>query len=130
MGRENVLLAGRAFLLASLVDTVTIQHPTGQTTNQTTGTVAYTYSTVYTGPGKIGGGVSPSGQDVAEAHLAVLSPVLDVPVEVVGVVQGDLVTVTASENDPELVGKFFRIQGPMRATFRTARRFSCTEVTS
>jgi hypothetical protein len=76
------------------------------------------------------GATSASAQEVGGAHLAVLSPELHVPIEVVGVVEGDVVTITASENDPELVGRVFRVMGPTHKSFATARRFQCTEVTS
>lgn len=130
MSRDTVLARGRAFLTASLVDTCTIQHPTGMTENLVTGVGTPTYSTVYTGPCRVQGGESASGQDIAEAHLAVLSPILIVPIEVVGVVEGDVVTITASRHDPELVGRVFRINGPHHKSHATARRFTCTEVTS
>lgn len=130
MSRETVLARGRAFLTASLVDACTIKHPTGFTTNTTNGDVTPTYATVYTGPCKVAGGDSASGQDIAGAHLAVLSPVVHVPIEVTGVVEGDVVTITASANDPELVGRVFRVNGPHHKTFATARRFQCTEITS
>lgn len=130
MSRETVLARARgAFFVASLVDACTIQHPTGSTTNLATGQVTPTYTSVYTGPCKVGGGDSPSDRDLAEAYVAVLSPVVHIPVDVVGVVEGDLVTITACENDPELVGRLFRVQGPMHASFRSARRLRCTEVT-
>jgi hypothetical protein len=127
---STLLARGRAAAIRLMVDTCTIQHTTGQTTNTTTGDVTPTYSLLYTGPCKVQGGDAASGQDVAEAHLAVLSPVLHVPIDVTGVVEGDVVTITASVNDPELVGKVFRVQGPHHKSFATARRFVCTEITS
>lgn len=130
MSRETALAAGRAFLIASLVDACTIKHPTGLSTNTTTGVVTPTYATVYTGPCKLKGADSASGQDIAGAHLAVLSPEIHVPIEVVGVVEGDLVTITASAFDAENVGRVFRVNGPQRKSFATARRLQCTEVTS
>ncbi len=130
MTRETALAASRAFLTASLVDACTIQHPTGSSTNTTTGVVTPTYSTVYTGACKVQGAMSASAQDVAEAHLAVLSPSVHVPIEVVGVVEGDVVTITASANDTELVGRVFRVQGPDHKSSASARRLQCVEVTS
>jgi hypothetical protein len=74
--------------------------------------------------------MSASAQDVAEAHLAMLSPFVHVPISVVGVVEGDVVTITASANDSELVGRVFRVQGPNHKSFATSRRLQCIEVTS
>jgi hypothetical protein len=130
VSRESTLARGRAFLTGSLVDACTIQHPTGSSTNLTTGDVTPTYATVYTGPCKIQGGMSASGRDVAEAHLAVLSPFVHVPIAVTGVVEGDVVTITASAHDAELVGRVLRVDGPDHKSFATARRLQCTEVTS
>lgn len=130
MGREQVLAAGRAFLPASLADACVIEHPTGASTrNPTTGEVVKTYVTVYTGPCKVSD-ATPSGTEVAEAHRATLTPKVTVPSDVVGVVEGDRVTITASASDPDLVGRQLRVQGPMHETWGTARRLQCIEASS
>lgn len=121
---------GRWAAEQQMTDACTIQHPTGSSTDPATGVVTPTYSTVYTGAAKVNRIGSPAGQDVGEAHLAVLSPTIHVPITVTGVVQGDLVTITASTLDPELVGRTFRVQGPIHETYLTARRLQCTEMTS
>jgi hypothetical protein len=126
----SLLARGRAAAAALMVDACTIQHVTGSTTNTTTGMVTPTYSTLYTGPCKVQGGQSDSGQDVGEAHLAVLGLTVHVPISVVGVVETDVVTITASVNDPELVGRVFRVSGPVHKSYATARRLPVIEVTS
>ena len=118
MSAASVLARGRVKAAALFCDTVTIEHPTGLSTDPTTGVVTPTYSGVYTGPGKVQGATSPSGQDVAEAHLAVLSPLVHVPITVTGVVEGDVVTVTAAAYDPQLVGRVF-LASTGRCTSRT-----------
>ena len=130
MSATSALIRGRLLAISLMVDACTIKHPIGSATDPNTGAVTPSYTTVYTGPCKVQGGMSASGQDVAEAHLAVLNPFVHVPVTVTGVVQGDVVTITASVNDPELVGRVFRVQGPDHKSFATARRLQCTEVTS
>jgi len=130
MSASTVLARGRAAAIALMVDACTIQHVTGSTTNTTTGQVTPTYSTVYTGACKIQGGQSDSGQDVGEAHLAVLSLTVHVPISVTGVVETDVVTITACVNDPELVGRVFRVLGPVHKSYATARRLPVIEVTS
>lgn len=122
----------RVTAASQMVDACTIQHQTGTATNTTTGVVTPTYATppLYTGPCKVQGAMQATGQDVGEARLAVLSPFVHVPITVTGVVWGDLVTITASANDPELVGRVFRVVGPDHKSFATARRLQCTEVTS
>lgn len=130
MSATSVTLRGRIAAEAIMVDACTIQHVTGSSTDTTTGQVTPTYSTVYTGKCKVQGGQSDSGQDVADAHLAVLSLTVHVPIAVTGVVETDVVTITASVNDPELVGRVFRVLGPVHKSFATARRLPVIEVTS
>lgn len=130
MSRDTVLARGRAALTASLTDACTIQHPTGLSAPSAAGVVTPTYSLLYTGPCKVKGADSASGQDVAGAHLAVLSPEVHVPVDVVGVEEGDVITITASRYDPELVGRVFRTDGPQHKSHATARRLPCKEITS
>lgn len=121
--------AGRTLLTETLIDACTIRRQTGATESLITGTSTPAYATIYAGPCKVQGAAAASSTDVAEAHLALDSPILHVPITVTGVQEGDLVTITASANDPELPGRFFRIQGPHHKSNATARRFQCTEVT-
>lgn len=130
MGRETVTLAGRAFLTASLTETCTIQRPTGASTNPVTGVVTPTLTTLYAGQACKVGTSSPTGADLAEAHVVTLSPTITVPVEVTGVVEQDLITITASAGDPELVGRVYRVLGPTHRTWITRRELQAIEVTS
>lgn len=131
MGRETVLLAGRAFLTASLSETCTIQHPTGTgTTNPVNGVVTPQLTTTYTNqPCKVAAS-NPSPSTVAEAGLVTLSPTITLPVEVVGVQDQDIITITAAQNDPELVGRVYRVLGPTHRDWVTRRQLSVIEVTS
>jgi hypothetical protein len=125
------LNSGRALLAQTLIDTCTIQRQSGGgSENLTTGLFQPGYLTIYSGPCKVQGAAAASSTDVGEAHLAIDSPILHVPIAVTGVQEADVVTITASANDPELVGKVFRIQGPHHKSNATARRFQCTEVSS
>lgn len=130
MSAASVLARGRVAAAALFCDAVTIQHPTGSSLNTTTGVLTPTYSTVYAGPAKVQGAMQATAREVGEAHLAVLSPSVHVPISVTGVVQGDVVTVTAAANDAELVGRVFRVDGPDHKSYATARRLQCTETTS
>ena len=130
MGRENIILAGRAFVTASLTETCTIERPASLSTNTTTGAVTTTWTTLYAAQACKVGTSTPSGQDVGEAHVVTLSPLITVPVEVVNVVEEDRITITASELDPELVGRVYRVLGPAHRTFVNRRQLSCVEVTS
>jgi|SRR6185369_13042921 len=113
-----------------MIDTCLIEHPTGHSTNATTGVVTETFSLLYNGPCKVNHVSAPSPQDVAEASLAVLNPTVNVPMSVVGVVEGDRVTIVLCRLDPELTGRVFRVRGPIHNTYLTARRLQCVEVTS
>lgn len=130
MSAVTITARGRWAAEQQMLDVCIIEHPTGHTTNATTGAVTETSSLVYNGPCKVNRASAPAPQDVAEAHLAVLSPTVHVPMSVVGVVEGDRVTVVLCRLDPELTGKVFRVRGPMHNTYQTARRLECTEVTS
>ena len=135
MGRENVLLAGRAFLVTSgaLVDTCTVQHPTGMSTNTTTGVVTSTYATVYTGACRFQAAsanwAGPS--DVAEAALRLASFELQLPVVgSEGLEIDDLVTCVTCLNDVDLVGRTFTITGASRKSHATTRKLPLLEVLS
>lgn len=130
MSAATVLARGRTAAAALMVDACTIQHLTGSSTDTTTAVVTPTYATVYAGPCKVQGGQGDSAQEVGEAHLAVLSLTVHVPIAVTGVVETDVVTITACAHDTELVGRVFRINGPVHKSFATARRLPCIEVTS
>lgn len=130
MTARTTLLRGRAFAQSLMVDACVIEHPVPPiTTNPVTGQAVTTYVPVYAGPCKVGPS-SPSASEVGEAHLATLAPTIHVPATVLGVVEEDRVTITASVYDPDLVGKHWRVQGPMQKTWGTARRLQVIEVTS
>lgn len=129
MGFEDTLQAGRDFAGRQFVDACTLQKPTGNSTNGSTGVVTATFGAAYySGPCKVQGGMA-NAADVGEKYLAMNSPIIHVPISVVGAEQDDLVTITASAHDPDLVGRTFRIQGPTHKTGLTARRLQCVEAT-
>lgn len=53
---------------------------------------------------------------------------IDVPMSVTGIRIDDVVTVTRSVLDPDLVGRRYVVAGLMHKTYATARRLRCTEV--
>lgn len=130
MGRENVILAGRAFLSASLTETCTIERPTLPVTNPDTGVVTYTWMSLYIVQACKVGKAQPSASELGSAHIVTVAPVITVPVEVVDIADQDRITITASELDPELVDRVYRVQGPDHRTFPNRRQLSVIEVTS
>ncbi len=129
MSAYTVALRGRQRAEQDMPDTCTIQHQTGETTDGETGYITPTYTTVYSGKAKVQqSSPETNPADVGEAALFIGQMTLHLPVSVTTVQPDDLVTVTASVLDPDLVGRTFRLRGPSHKSFLTARRFPMVEV--
>lgn len=132
MSAESTLLRAQAAAAALMVDACIVQRRTGETTNGDTGVVTPTYATIYAGPCKVqqpsGSIARPSTVGEAEVFLARLE--LHVPVSVVGIASDDVVTVTASAHDADLVGRPFHVRELAHKSWLSARRYSIIEVTS
>lgn len=139
MSATSITLRGRQKALELMLDSCTVKHLTGSSTDQDTGVVTPTYSTVYSGTGPGGGGPCKVQQsspataptDLGEAAVFVGQLTLHLPVTAgtAAVAPDDLVTITACALDSSLVGKTFRLRGPAHKSFATARRFPMVEVT-
>jgi hypothetical protein len=130
MSANSAIQRGRVAAAALMVDAVTVQHQTGENTDPETGVVTPDYDTVYTGKAKIQQSAPATNPaDVGEAAVFVGQLTLHLPVSVTTVHPDDLVTVTASVLDPDLVGRTFRLRGPAHKSYLTARRFPMVEVT-
>lgn len=131
MSRESVLARGRAAAEAGMADSCTIRRTTGVATDDQTGAVVPTQTTVYTGKCRIQQTVAMGRRfEAGEASVVVLHLELQLPV--VGseaVARGDIVTVDAAVNDASLVGRTFRIRDLHHKSEATARRMTCEEVT-
>jgi hypothetical protein len=131
----SVTLRGQLAAEALMVDSCTIQRVTGTSTNDTTGVVTPTYSTIYTGKCKLQA-VGSKGQAPARPHVVDQAQVflfqleLHVPMSVTGVQADDVVTVTASLLDADLTTRVWRIRALSHKSFQTARRFTLEEVLS
>jgi len=135
MGRENVLLAGRAFLLTSgaLVDTCTVQHPTGLSTNPANGVVTPTFSTVYTGPCQFQAAtaIQAGNSELAEAAVRLANFELQLPVVgSEGIEVDDVVTCVTCLNDTDLAGRTFVVTGASRKSHATTRKLPLLDVLS
>lgn len=135
MGRENVLLASRAFLVTSgaLSDACVIERPSGESTNPNTGAVTKLWAQVYAGPCRVQAAsanwAGPS--DVAEAALRLASSELQLPVVgSEGLRIDDRVTITASLNDADLVGRQFTLTGESRKSHASTRKLPLLEILS
>jgi hypothetical protein len=131
MSATSVTLRGRAAALALMVDTCTITRTTGTSTNLQTGAVTPTTSTIYSGVCRVqrlpSGGVARPAT-VGEAQVYQQPLYVQVPTSVAGVLVDDVVTVTASALDPDLVGRTFWVKELGAKTHATAHRLGVEEV--
>jgi hypothetical protein len=130
----SAMLRGRAAALALMVDTIVVTRldPAGTTTNTETGVVTKAYTTIYSGIGKIQRqprDILARIADVGQAELFTAHVEVHLPVTATGVASDDIATVTASPNDPDLVGKTFHIRELAAKTWQTARRFGAEQIT-
>lgn len=106
-----------------MVDTATVTRVTGRVLDEDTGEYVDTTSTVYSGKVR----VQVRNAAVAALPLSGERQVVAMQLEVwfpisVTVRVDDRVTVTASEFDPALVGRVFRVREEMQKTHLTSRR--------
>lgn len=133
MSATGATLRGRAVAEALMIDTCTSSRPgVGHTTDPTTGAVAYTGASLYSGKCRVQMMTGVRGdalEQAGERAWAVQSAIISLPISAVEHRVGDLVTVTASGLDPQLTNRLYRVQDVTHKTFLTARRLICQEVT-
>jgi hypothetical protein len=118
-----------------MVDSCTITRTTVTGTDPDTGQQTTSTATIYTGKCRIqqigqGGGTARPAT-VGEALVFQQPFVVQLPVATsAGVDNGDLVTVTAATNDPDLSGRRFWVKELAHKTHATARRLGIEEVAS
>jgi Family of unknown function (DUF6093) len=130
MSATSITLRGRAAAENLMLDAITVKRTTGSSTDPDTGVVTPTQSTLYTGKAKIQQqAASASPTPLGEAEVFVAQVEVHVPISVTGIRPDDLVTVTASALDADLVGKTYRVRGVADKSFLTARRLAVIGVT-
>lgn len=132
MTAAGTLARGRAAAEALMVDTCTIAHRTGSTTDDLTGETVATWETVYTGKCKIQNASIAQGQQVEAGELepVLLRLELHLPIAgTSGIERGDRVTITTSTHDPDLAGRTLRVHDLSHKTWPTARRLGVQETT-
>lgn len=131
MNRASVLAAGRRAAEAGMVDTCTITRVTGTVTDPGTGVVTETRTVLHDGPCRVQQGTTGQGNrmDPGETSVIVLRLEVQLPMSVVGLAEGDELTVTASAHDEDLVDRVFRIHDLAHKTHATSRRVQVTETT-
>lgn len=130
MTAETATLSGRAAAEALMVDTCTItRSATRGTFNETT--LQYdspTTTSLYTGKCRVkpaGGQVSDRVVQFGEQAVSLWPFQVSVPISVENLAVDDLVTITASSLDPDLVGTVLRVRDVTQGTHITARRLGC-----
>lgn len=131
--RASALARGQVVAELGMVDACTIRRPNGATTTDDfSGTVtpAYDSPDLYTGKCRVQQHQATANQqDVGEDYLLLLRLEVQVPVMVIGLKVGDLITITASVHDADLVGRTFLVHDLAHKSEPTARRVQCTERT-
>lgn len=113
-----------------MTDTCTIKRQTGTTTDPNTGAVTPTYADVYGSaakPGKCRVKTAtnvPTERAVGEQYVVLAQLQLSIPMSATGVRGGDVVTIVASQFDPDLPGRTFTIGERYGQSQATARRFA------
>lgn len=132
MSVDALLARGRVAAEALMADACTIRRASAPTTDPDSGVVTPTTTTIYSGKCKVQQAQAASNtnpREVGEAYLLLLHLEVHLPVSVTGLDTDDEVTITAS-NDPDLIGRVFRIRELSHKTYATARRVGVQERTS
>lgn len=131
MSLEATLAEGRAFAESLMVDACVVKHKTGESTGAG-GVITPTFSTLYTGKCRVQVAAKTPGHgvDIGEAYLVVERHQVQLPMTVVGMQEGDQITITASALDPDLVGRVYAVHDVLRKTHLTSRRVTVLETTS
>jgi len=113
-----------------MVDSCTVQRAVGQHVDPSTKQVVLDFSTIYAGRAKVQA-TSTSGVEPQQPGDAVTVVGLEVHLPVAGsegIIEGDLITITSSQHDSDLVGRQFWVSALHHKSFATARRLPCVEV--
>lgn len=131
MSAATALARGRALAETLMVDTCLIRRRTGQTTNPNTGAVTPTYTPLYTGKCRVQQHEAQGRtEDAGEDYLIMQMRQLQLPViGTEGLQPDDEVLITASTNDPHLLGRVYYIRDVPAKTHATSRRLSIQERT-
>jgi len=133
MTRASVLALGRAAAEAGMIDTCSIVRVTGTTTDPDTGEVTEMTSSVYSGACRVQEmmGFSRDAGPAPDQPVLARYRIVQLPVAASQDVRaGDRVTITASVNDPDLVGLVMVVRDQAAKSEATSRRIGVEEITS
>jgi hypothetical protein len=112
-----------------MIDACTITRPGEAVTDPETGDVTNSPIEVYSGPCKVQQTISQASNPNAGGHaFTVQDSRVDFPVAAGPLMVDDVVTITASVLDPQLVGSEFRVTELFHKSFATAQRTRVSEV--
>lgn len=130
MSRETLLARGRAAALRGMADSCTIVRLANGEVDENTGRIARSEQTVYSGACRVQNQRALSRtEEVGEDRALLLPMEIQLPSTVTGLAVGDRITITASVNDADLVGRVFAIRDLAHKSEATARRVRAEEVT-
>jgi len=126
---EAAVLAGRREAEALMVDLCDVYRPGDPVTDPETGEVSAGFTLPYYGPCKVQQTISQASNPSAGGHqFTVQDSRIDFPVDAGPLLVDDVVTITASVLDPQLVGRVFRVAELFHKSFATAQRTRVEEV--
>lgn len=131
MSAQGAMLSGRSIAESMMVDSCTVSGGSAPVFNEETLEYETVAEVTYEGPCRIRF-ANAAVQDVEAAGQLLIAQraTLSLPIATSGdVAEGHVVTITACQNDPALLGRTFRVEGGHHQTFATARRFPIVEVT-
>lgn len=131
MSAVDAALRGRLAADALMLDACTVQRPGVPVTDPETGVVAPGLTLIYTGKCKVQRTISQASNPTAGGHsFTVQDSRVDFPVSVGPFAVDDVVTLTASTLDTQLVGRAFRVVELFHKSYATAQRTRVEEITA
>lgn len=129
MSASNAVLAGRREAEALMLDACTVTRPGDPITDPDTGEVTPSLSPVYMGPCKVQRTATQASNPSAGGHqFTIQDSRVDFPVSAGQLAVDDVVTMTLSVLDPQLVGRVFRVTELFHKSYATAQRTTVSEV--
>lgn len=131
MSATSATLRGRQKAEELMVDTCTITRTTNASANVETGRIVSDTVTIYSGKCRLKLPVAIARPEQAgEAQLFTQHPILSLPATTTGVQVDDVLTITASQLMPSLVGRKFHLRAVPGQSHMTAARFEIMEIMS
>jgi hypothetical protein len=131
MTRASVLARARSFAQGGFIDTCTITRLANGAVDENTGRIAQSVQTIYEGVCRVQNQRAQSrAEEVGEDRPLLLPMEIQLPMTVTALRVGDKVTITASVNDADLVGRVFQVRDLAHKSEASARRIRVEEVTT